>query len=453
MGRGDGGWAAAELGAARLGDARRTARLVRLAAAVGAQPSASLPQACGDVAGAKAAYRFLANDGVDAQEIVACHVGATHRRAAAVEVVLAVQDTTFVAWPGGGAGGLVVHTTLALTPERVPLGLLAQDAWTRAADAPGRASRKDRPVDAKESRKWLDSLAAVAVARATCPGTAFVSVGDREADVYDLFVAPRPDGVDLLVRAAQDRGLAEPERRLWAAVAAAPVAARVPVAVPRRPGQPARAAVLTVRHRAVTLRPPVRRASERLPLAPVWAVLAREEDPPAGAPPLEWLLLTTVPVATADDARTRVDWYACRWGIEVFHRVLKTGCRLEAKQLGAPERLERCLALYSVVAWRVLYTTMLARDLPDAPCTVLLAPDEWQALYCFTHRIPTPPADPPPLHQAVRWIGQLGGFLGRRHDGHPGPMTLWRGVHRLHDLTAMYALMKSPIRAPTCGER
>src|SRR5439155_15114819 len=177
-----------------------------------------------------------------------------------------------------------------------------------------------------------------------------------------------------------------------------------------------------------------RRAAERLPEAPVWAVLAREEDPPAGATPLGWLLLTTCPVATADDALERVDWYACRWGIEVLHRVLKSGCRLEAKQLGAAERLERCLALYSVVAWRVLHAAMLARDLPDAPCTALLAPDEWRALYCFTHRTPTPPADPPPLRQAVRWIAQLGGFLGRRADGHPGPMALWRGLQRLHDL-------------------
>src|SRR5439155_6482901 len=151
--------------------------------------------------------------------------------------------------------------------------------------------------------------------------------------------------VGLLARAAQDRGLAEPERRLWAAVATAPVAATATVAVPRRPGQPAREAVLTVRHRPVTLRPPAHRAAERLPAAPVWAVLAREEDPPTGATPLAWLLLTTVPVATAADALERVGWYACRWGIEVLHRVLKTGCRLEARQLATAERLERCLAL------------------------------------------------------------------------------------------------------------
>ena len=144
-------------------------------------------------------------------------------------------------------------------------------------------------------------------------------------------------------------------------------------------------------------------------------------------------------------------WYGRRRGIEVLHRVLESGCRLEAKQLGAADRLERCLALYSVVAWRVLYATMLARDLPDAPASALLAPDEWRALYCFTHGTPTPPAVPPPLRAAVRWIGQLGGFLGRAGDGHPGPMALWRGLQRLHDLTAMYAVMRPPTPDSTCG--
>src|SRR5207253_1338494 len=160
----------------------------------GAQPSASLPQACGGAAGAKAAYRFLANDGVEAAALVASHVGATHRRGAAGGRGLAVQGTSRGDWPGPGAAG-----------------------------------------------------------------------------------------GGLGVRAAQDRGLADPERRLWAAVAAAPVAATAAVAVPRRPGQPAREAVLSVRHRPVTLRPPAHRAAARLPTAPVWAVLAREEDPPAGA--------------------------------------------------------------------------------------------------------------------------------------------------------------------------
>ena len=405
---------------------------------------------------------------------------ATYTRVAAVERVLAVQDTTYLDYTSHrattGLGplrssaqqGLLAHTTLALTPERVPLGLLAQQVWARdpATYAPGDPdAHKARPIPDKESQKWLTSLEAIAAARVTCPTTHFVSVGDREADVYELFARARPAGVDLLVRASWDRRVApaeHPERSLWATVGARPPAATVTVRVPPREAQPARAAqpareaTLTVRFRQVTLRPPRRRdqvGQPRLPRVQVGTVLAREEAPPTGCEPLEWLLLTTCPVpeADVDAALEYLAWYACRWGIEVFHKVLKSGCQIEAKQLETADRLRRCLALYSVVAWRLLYATLLARVLPDAPCTALLEPEEWQALYCITHATTHMPATPPALRDAVRWIARLGGFLGRTRDGEPGPTTLWRGFQRLYDHTAMYRVMIHAATPQQCG--
>lgn len=479
----DEGWAVVEFGSVSVGDARVTARLVSLATLVGAQPTASLPQACGSVPGAlKAAYRFFDNDAVDPAAVVAGHVVATYARVAAVERVLAVQDTTYLDYTShpatAGLGplrsvsqrGLLAHTTLALTPERVPLGLLAQQVWARdlATYAPGDPdAHKARPISAKESQKWLTSLDAVVVARQACPTTHFVCVGDREADAYELFALPRPAGVDLLVRASWDRRVEHPERYLWATLgASAPVATvtvRVPprAAPPPRAGhppsaaQPARDATLTVRFRRVTLRPPRRPPGppDQAPLRPVplWAVLAREEAPPASGEPLEWLLLTTCPVPDLAAALERLEWYAARWGIEVFHKVLKSGCRIEAKQLEPADRLRRCLTLYSVVAWRVLYATLLARALPDAACTALLDTDEWQALYCITHHTTLLPATPPPLRDAVRWIARLGGFLGRARDGEPGPTVLWRGFQRLSDHAAMYRLMTRSPELSLCG--
>jgi hypothetical protein len=176
----------------------------------------------------------------------------------------------------------------------------------------------------------------------------------------------------------------------------------------------------------------------------VWAVLAVEPHPPADVEPVEWLLLTTAPVAAMADALERLDWYECRWGVEVWHKVLKSGCQIEARQLETAERLRRCLALYSVIAWRILYGTMLARVVPDAPCTALLEADEWQALYCAIHRTPRPPAQPPSLRMAVRWTAQLGGFLGRTGDGEPGVTVVWRGFQHLVDLTTMYRIMRPP---------
>jgi Transposase Tn5 dimerisation domain len=174
----------------------------------------------------------------------------------------------------------------------------------------------------------------------------------------------------------------------------------------------------------------------------LWAVQVHESEPPPEGEPIEWLLLTTVAVETIEDAIERVQWYSCRWGLEVWHRILKSGCRIEARQLETAERLRRCLALYSVLAWRILYATMLARSVPEAPCSVLLDPEEWQALYCAIHRVPQPPSEPPSLAQVVRWIAQLGGFVGRRRRDHPGPEVLWRGFQHLSDLTTMYCIMR-----------
>jgi hypothetical protein len=453
-------WAEEEFGDADLGDVRRTARLVQLASVLGTQPSASLPEASNDPATLKAAYRFFDNDYVRADAVLHSHVLSTLRRLQAVELVLAPQDTTYLDWTDHphteGLGplaasshrGLIAHTTLALTPERVPLGLLQQQVWARDPDVRHQQDHKDRAIADKESQKWLTSLEAVIAAHAQCPTTQFVSIGDREADVYDLFLMQRPAGVDLLVRAAQDRKAEHEERYLWAAMATAAVAATVTIQLGKRGNQPAREAVLTVRHQQITLRPPNSRAKDKLPSITVWAVWAIEREPPPGMKPVEWLLLTTVPISTTADALERLEWYAARWGIEVWHKVLKSGCVIEERQLETAARLERCLTLYSVIAWRIIYATMLSRAAPEVPCTVLLEEEEWQALYCRIHRVALAPAKPPSLRQAVRWLAQLGGFVGRKGDGEPGVTVLWKGFQHLVDTTAMYQIMRLPPASP-----
>lgn len=448
-------WAVNEFADADLGDVRRTKRLVELAHVLAQHPTAALPEACGDGAMLKAAYRFFSHDDIAPQDVLSSHIESTYSRLDKVPLVLAVQDTTEVDWTGhpatqglGPLGhtacqGLHVHSTLAFTPERVPLGLLAQHVWARDPDDVGkRKRRKQLPISQKESQKWLTSLEAVFSARDWCAPTRFVSVGDREADVFDLLAAERPAGVELLVRAAWDRCVDVPERYVWATVEAQPVVEHLLLQVPRRGTQPGREATLALRFCPLTLCPPRHRKSEGLPSVALWAVQVREIDPPMDVKPIEWLLLTTVEVRTAADAIERVTWYVCRWGIEVWHRILKSGCRIEERQLATGERLQRCLTLYSVIAWRVFYAIMLARAVPEMPCNVLLEIEEWQALYCAIHHCPTPPEEPPSLDQAVRWIAQLGGFVGRRRRDQPGAETLWRGFQHLTDLTKMYHIMR-----------
>jgi hypothetical protein len=242
--------------------------------------------------------------------------------------------------------GLLVHSTLAFTPERVPLGLLAQRVWVRDPDDVGtRARRKQLPISQKESQQWLTSLEAVCPAQDCCPTPRFVSVGDREAEVYDLRAAERPAGVERWIRAAWDRCVSAPQRSVWATVAAPPVLEHLLVQGPRRGAQPGREATVALRYGPLTLSPPRHRKSESVPEVSLWAVPVAEIAPPAAGEPLAWLLLTTVAVHPVADAIERVAWDVCRWGIEVWHRMVKSGCRLEARQLATGERLQRGVTL------------------------------------------------------------------------------------------------------------
>ncbi len=451
----DENWAIQEFGQAELGDKRRKERLVQMATELGQQPQGSLPEATGSVAKLKAAYRFFDNQDIEGSAILDSHLQATCQRMRTVERVLAIQDTSYLDWSHHpatqGLGplvrsenrGLVTHTTMAFSVEGVPLGVLAQEVWARDEETYGQLpDHHDRPIEEKESYKWLKSLARLNEICVVCPDTHLVSVGDREADVYDLLLAERLEGVDLLVRAAMNRGVEQEERLLWEAVKSQAVSAQLAIQIPARHGQTARTAELEIRWRQVRLNPPRRRTQEHLPRITVWAILATEKSPPPEVSPIEWMLLTTVPVNSVQDAIEKIEWYACRWGIEVWFRVLKSGCKIEDRRLATAERLMRCLALYSVIAWRILYATMLARSVPDLPCTVLLETEEWQALFCAIHKTAVVTDQPPDLHQAVVWIAQLGGFLARKGDGDPGPMTLWKGFQHLADLTKMYRILR-----------
>jgi len=338
--------------------------------------------------------------------------------------------------------GLLLHTTLAVTPAGVPLGIIDQQIWARDPEQWGkRHRRRTRRLEEKESVKWVNSLARALSLQAQLPGVQLVSLADREGDVYDFLRPVLTTGLAVLVRAAWDRAVKSPQRRLWAHLRSQPVAGQLTVSVPRRPGQPARQAQLSVRFAPVTVRVPQARRGQGLPELSLWGVLAEEIAPPAGVKPIEWLLLSTLPVSDFEQASERVAWYTCRWLTEIYHKVLKSGCRIEARQLQDAQNLKRYLALDGVVGWQVLYATLVGRQLPELPCTALLEAHEWQALYCFHHQVATPPSTPPRLQQAVRWIAQLGGFLARKSDGEPGVTTLWRGLQRLHPITRMWQLV------------
>jgi hypothetical protein len=343
----------------------------------------------------------------------------------------------------------MVHDTMAFSPTGLPLGLIDVQCWARDAHAFGKHhARKALPIAAKESSKWLKSVQAAAALQARLPHSTVVSVGDREADIFELFDHARalPHAPKLLIRAEQNRTLVQQQGKLWEHLHAAPIAGFEPLQLPRRGSRGARVAKLAISYARVQLQAPKRLA--RLKPLTLWAVWARELDAPAHTSALEWMLLTTCEVDSLAAAIEKLAWYTQRWGIEVYHRTLKSGCQIENRQLGSADRIEACLAIDMVVAWRILHLSKLGREHPEVPCTVYFSDSEWKALLTFIHRDARVQPQPPSLRQATRLVASLGGFLGRKCDGEPGTQTLWLGLQRLDDITAMYEVFANVLARP-----
>ena len=454
-------WSEREFGSLKVWDARLKQRLYHLARDFwGHAQSRSLTRRCADRAETVAAYRFFRNPRINMANLLDAHRQAVIERMRAHPLVLVPQDTTslnYTAHPGtqglgpigtrleGGPVGLMLHNSHAFTPLGVPLGVVSADCWARDPED----HRGRREGDARESRKWLDAYQVLHDIAPQLPDTTLVSIGDREADLFELFARARdPGSPRLLVRANKGRGRQVMEDQgltpLWDHMRGRDVAGHLELRLPRRARRAVRTAELEVRFAPVTLKPP--RGLEESSVE-LWAVLLEERNPPEGVEGVEWLLLTNVATTTLEEALERARWYTARWGIEVFHRTLKTGCQIEDRQLGFVARLENCLAIDLVVAWRIYHLTMLGRMEPDAPCTVFFRDPEWKALYTWYHSTTRIPETPPTLREATRWIGIKGGFQGRRSDGNPGTEVLWHGLQKLDVAIEMYLIYHPDERA------
>jgi len=451
-------WAENEFGKADLGDPRRTDRLVKIATDRAAKPSCSLPQCFDNSADLKAAYHFYENPHINREAILASHYLATQERLSQENVVLAVSDTTEVDYSHHqskqGLGylndlkhhGFLLHITKVVTPSRVPLGLLDQQIIYRdEKDFSKRHTRKKRSFKLKESFKWVQNLEEVAETQKNYPNVLIVNVADRECDIYDYFVYARElDNQSVLIRGAWNRCVEDEHNYLWNYIENQDEAGILFAKIPRKPNQAARTAALSIRYGNVTLKPPKSyRASTFEPKIKINIVLAKENNPPSGVEPIQWLLLTTVPVNSFDDAIERVHWYACRWSIEIYHKVLKSGCKIESRQIETAKNLERYLAIDSVGAKRVMGLTWLRRQTPDIPCDIFLEKSQWQALACYFLNTSIPPIQPPSLRQATLWVAKLGGFISRKSDKYPGVTVIWRGLQRLNDITRAWCIFNS----------
>lgn len=449
-------WAEEEFGTIRLYDNRLKQRLYTIVQDFYNRPEANIAEACGSKARTMGAYRFFQNEKVTMDVVLTPHTETTIERIKEHRVVLAPQDTTTLNYSTHpateGLGpirnandqfiGLMLHDTLAFTEDGTPLGIMDAQCWARDPQDKGkRYRRKELPIEQKESMKWLRSFFKVAQIQKLCPNTMLVSIGDRESDIYELFMeaSKDPHGPKLLVRLDKSRQRKVEQQLLWEFMAQKDVSGSLRLHVPRSGSRKARGTLIDIRFAEVELIPPSRCPS--YPSVRAWAVYVLEQDgPEAVEPPIEWMLLTTAEVTSFADAQKRVEWYSGRWGIEVYHRTLKSGCRIRDRQLGSADRLETCLALDMVVAWRIYHLTMLGRQTPQLPCTAFFKDIEWKALCCYVNKTPIAPETPPTLGEAMYMVAAIGGHLGRKSDGPPGTQTLWRGIQRLDTAVEMYAI-------------
>jgi hypothetical protein len=445
-------WAGGELCTSWLPDLRLDRRLVTMVDAFTDHPEASCTEAL-DTAGTKAAYRFWDNERILPADVLRPHAEQTAQRCQQYPVVLVAQDTTEInltnhpATKGMGylgspdCRGLLLHTLLAISPTGVPLGVLRQFAWVRPLEQLGKRHRRRKtPLEEKESQRWLDGMAAAAEGLPQHPHV--VLMGDRESDLFDLFAAPRPAHLDLLVRVCREKRRVEHRTKyLDKALQSEPVRGHVQIEIPARANRQGRTATMAVRWLSLEVHAPCH--GPKRPSVQLKFVLVEEINAPQGEKPVRWLLATTLPVESLEDALQCVQWYAYRWTIERFHFVLKSGCKIEERQLETVERMERAIPVFSIVAWRLLWLTLQSRETPEVSCTMILEEFEWKPLWIVVHartrRVPLP-SKPPTLREAVRMIARLGGFLGRKCDGEPGPQTLWRGLRRLNDLSQGWLL-------------
>lgn len=465
-------WIEQELETFDCGDKRLNKRVKKLTDSLSRKPTLSIPGSCEGWAETIAAYRFFDNEKVAFDSVLSPHKDSTLKRIQEYEVVLMVQDTTEIdiTRPNEhmiGAGpmndnsriGFFAHPSLTLTEDGIPLGVVGADIWSRDKDEFARnqkdkkekmRKKRQKPIEEKESYRWVQNYRQACEIQSQSPNTKIVNISDSEGDIYECFAESVnediEDKAEWIVRGCQDRSLSGGEKgnypKLLDELSSSEILGEVDITVSknepkshdnrkRKQFRSARTATASIQAKKVELKAPFRKG-KKLPNVEMNAVLVREINPPEDESPVEWLLLTSLSIDTTTDVRTVIEYYCKRWQIEIFFRVLKSGCKVEERQLETEDRYKPCLALYMIIAWRIMFVMMLGRECPDIPCDTVLSESEWKSVYQIRKHKELP-QQVPTLHEMVCIIAGLGGYLGRKHDGQPGPQTMWIGMQRMMD--------------------
>ena len=453
-------WIDTEIAEGQLRDKRLDKRLRQVFEQIGGAMGQTIPRAYQDWANTKAACRFFSNSRVSEHAILKGHFDATRDRVAGAEgPILILQDTTEFSCQrekpeligitksiNSGKDntgrlrhhtvcGLLMHSSLAVTTQGVPLGLAAVKFWTRdkfkGTSALKRKVNPTRvPIETKESYRWLENLRQ-STNLLSEPGRC-VHVGDRESDIYELFCIAAQLETNFLVRAQTDRLAGDGTHTVAAALANEPPSANHVIEIRDDKGDVV-PVTLDVKFRTINVLPPIGNQKKYPPLTLTY-IHAREREEPSGRTRVDWKLVTNLPVRNSKDAVEKLTWYALRWKIEVFHKIMKSGCKAEEVKLRTAERLANLLAVFCIVSWRVFWITMNSRASPGAVPEIALTATEVKILDRLVPDTPSSKALARGLNYYAIKIARLGGYLNRRGDPPPGNVVMWRGLTRLTDI-------------------
>jgi hypothetical protein len=445
-------WIDKEFATVDFCDDRLTNRFFEVAKDLASNPEKPIGQACETKAAVKGAYRLFGNDNFDPSEILTSHFSETTKRMSDQKIILAIHDTSQIKFNGhkktAGVGGLnrkhtdgdrsiFFHPTLALTTEGLPLGLLSYKCLTRTLrDNEGRIAqrlkRANKNLSERESIRWINGLEETA-SNIDLRKHHIVNIADRECDSYAFMVSAIQKETSFIVRSKGDRTVEFSDGKfdkIKIVLNKAETRKTIKLTVPKNKGQDERTIRASVKYIQSTIDVP--RVTKKLDVitdlipVPVYIVQVKEIDS-SHKNPIEWILITSLSIESVGDALKIVEWYKLRWAIEIYFKILKSGCRVEECRLQSFEKLDRYIALMSVIAFRIFYLSKISRTNPDEKCTAILSELEWKALFIRANRSNKLPSIVPSIDEATTMIARLGGYLARKTDPPPGPIVIWRG--------------------------
>lgn len=453
-------WVLDEVCGMPLKDKRRNERAAVILTSLIKNPATSILHSCsGDKAKIKGTYRFIENEAIDEQDILEGHYQSTLKRIGETEgTILFASDgmdislntlkaTKNLGYLSNHAIGINAHNTFAIAENSIPLGMFYQDYWSRRKEEYGKAKlRAKRKFEDKETYYWAKALDKI---EGYLPKERdYIFVGDGHADMLDLFCKKRRTNSSLIVHLVHDRKLVGENKHLFEKLDVSQPIGEIVQKLERTKSTPERTVTLEICVEQVTISVSKnRKKSENLLPVKLSAIFVREiKSDVETKNKILWRLLTTESVKGLDGAKKIIDYYTKRWLIERYHYILKEGCRIEKLQLETAKNFERAVALYSIIAFRIMHMTYLARIEPETPCTRVFSKQEWQALWCYHYKKSMPPNEPLTIQHAIFMLAKIGGFMGRKRDGVPGAKVVWRGVMVLEAITQTFLIFN-----PRCG--